>query len=170
MFEDYENGHNIVEGVEVVEDGEGNVGACVKTKDGNDIVLSSFDGNTLSAFGKETNSSVTVELYNKMIYVSNLTSYTSGKTKILEESTFKWRGVTEAFKNENSDSWFVIEGVNPQSANAVCDLRRWDRACVPNLRRGKSWRKGEGVHEEGRKWIEAPQERSVENSKLQGGG
>ncbi|KAH0785989.1 Heparinase II/III-like protein [Histomonas meleagridis] len=117
VYEGYENGKNIIENVEVEDDNNGNVGIKIKTKDGDDYVLSSFNNSLLNVFGRETDASIAVELYNKEIVISNGTKYKNDKPKF-ETNKCQWNGYTESYNNDDENSWFVISGVNPLDVNA----------------------------------------------------
>ena len=108
VYEGHRNGEGLVEAVDIVETDSGNVGVRVSTKDGDDFVVSSFNGNQIEAFGRVCDSSVGAELSNGTVHLSNGSFYRSKSTKV--ESSWKClSGTTESFSNENSDSWFVVE-------------------------------------------------------------
>ena len=110
VYEGYYLGQGRIQGVELYDQGAGNIGIRVSTKDGNDHILSSFDGAKVSAFGRVSTCSLSIDTYEETVYMLNGTQYTTPSMK----ATSEWNevgGQTESFANTDNDSWFVVRGL-----------------------------------------------------------
>ena len=98
---------NIVKSVTIDDKFNGNIGIKIKTKDGEDFVLSATDNNTISSFGLKTDATVYVKITNK-----DKNNYLCLGGTFCDNIKFKqkeFNGYTKIFKNEINNSYFEIE-------------------------------------------------------------
>ena len=110
VYEGYYNKQGIVREVELDDHGSGNIGLRIKTVNGDDHILSSFDGTKVSAFGRVSTCSLSLDTYEGAIHILNGTEHTSPSMTITSEWN-EVRGETESFFNTDNDSWFVVRGL-----------------------------------------------------------
>ena len=110
VYEGHVNGLELVKAIEVDDLGSGNVGIRISTTDGDDYVLSSFNGSTVESFNRASDCSISVETYEGNLFALKGTHHQSENSSF--ESTWSdLQGETLSFENNGQDSWFVIEDV-----------------------------------------------------------
>ena len=98
---------NIVESVEIDDKLNGNIGIKIKTKDGDDFILSATENNTVSSFNLKADATVYVKITakdkNKHICIGG-TICDNVKNEKKE-----FNGFTKTFNNDANNSYFEIE-------------------------------------------------------------
>ncbi|OHT07415.1 hypothetical protein TRFO_24365 [Tritrichomonas foetus] len=115
VYEGSKKDKSIIKGVSMISMKEnGNVGIEIKTKNGNDYILSSFDNNKVEAFDRTTAASVAVELYNGTIILENGSEYTNRTIK-LKNLKSAWSGTIDKYQNDANNSYIDLQGFDLKS-------------------------------------------------------
>ena len=98
---------SIVKSVEIDDQLIGNIGIKIKTKDGDDYILSVTDNNQISSFDSKTDANVYVKINeNNKIKKICLGGTVCDNIKLLQK---EYSGFTKTFNNNKKDSYFEME-------------------------------------------------------------
>ena len=115
--------NNIVDSVEIDDKLNGNIGIKIKTRDGDDYILSATENNTISSFNLKTDATVYVKITNK----DKNKQFCIGGTICdnLKNEKKEFNGFTKTFNNDANNSYFEIEtelkkeNINGQSLQII---------------------------------------------------
>ena len=101
--------NNIVESVEIDDKLNGNIGIKIKTKDGDDYILSVTENNNISSFNLKTDATVYVKINNKEKNKNKNICIGGTFCDNIKIEQKEYNGFTKNFINDENNSYFEIE-------------------------------------------------------------